>query len=96
MKFIRRWLLRAINKARNESCEAKCESNQSYNMASSKDDSANRLNFNVLVATGGVVVTINTYDRQTNRNNEAVHIMHDDEEIATNIGHLISMELLRR
>ena len=61
----------------------------------SMDDIPLRLNFNVMPAAGGVVVTINKYDRQKGHNLETLHVIHDDEDVANNIGQIVSMELLR-
>ena len=100
MKFIRKWLLRALERARDEQY-AVTESKQSSmvkagsNSVMAMDDVPLKLAFNVVPATGGVVVSINKWDRQQGRHTETVHVIHDDEEIATNIGHIVSMELLR-
>ncbi len=53
------------------------------------------LSFNVMPATGGTVVQIRHYDRKTDRNNHITHVIPDGEDIATRIGHIVSMELLR-
>ena len=100
MKFIRKWLLRSLERARDEHYAVN-ESKQSSmvkagsNSVMAMDDVPLKLAFNVVPATGGVVVSINKWDRQQGRHTETVHVIHDDEEIATNIGHIVSMELLR-
>ena len=53
------------------------------------------LSFNVMPAQGGTVVQIRNYDRRTDRNNSTTHVIPDGEDIATRIGHIVSMELLR-
>ena len=53
------------------------------------------LSFNVMPAQGGTVVQIRCYDRKTDRNNHITHVIPDGEDIATRIGHIVSMELLR-
>ena len=53
------------------------------------------LSFNVMPAQGGTVVQIRCYDRRTDRNNHITHVIPDGEDIATRIGHIVSMELLR-
>jgi len=53
------------------------------------------LSFNVMPAQGGTVVQIRCYDRKTDRNNHITHVIPDGEDIATAIGHIVSMELLR-
>ena len=103
MKFIRKWLLRALERARDEQyaiSDAQLtrpggNSAIGSNIVTAMEDVPLKLTFNVVPATGGVVVSINKWDRQQSRNIETVHVIHDDEEIATNIGHIVSMELLR-
>jgi hypothetical protein len=46
-------------------------------------------------ARGGVVVTTRNYDRQKDRNNEIVHVIHDDEDVARRIGEIVAMELMK-
>ena len=53
------------------------------------------LSFNVMPAQGGTVVQIRQYDRKTDRNNNITHVIPDGEDIATRIGYIVSMELLR-
>ena len=53
------------------------------------------LSFNVMPAQGGTVVQIRNYDRKTDRNNNTTHVIPDGEDVATAIGHIVSMELLR-
>lgn len=53
------------------------------------------LSFNVMPAQGGTVVQIRSYDRKSDRNNHITHVIPDGEDIATRIGHIVSMELLR-
>lgn len=101
MKFIRKWLLRALERARDEqyaitdSKQAALSTMAGSNSVIAMDDVPLKLAFNVVPATGGVVVSINKWDRQQGRHTETVHVIHDDDEIATNIGHIVSMELLR-
>jgi hypothetical protein len=53
------------------------------------------LSFNVMSAQGGTVVQIRYYDRKTDRNGTITHVIPDGEDVATAIGHIVSMELLR-
>lgn len=53
------------------------------------------LSFNVMPAQGGTVVQIRQYDRKTDRNNHITHVIPDGEDIATRIGQIVSLELLR-
>lgn len=53
------------------------------------------LNFNVMPAQGGVIVQLRKYDRKTDRNDTATHIIHSGEDVAESIGKIVAMELLR-
>ena len=53
------------------------------------------LSFNVMPAQGGTVVQIRSYDRKSDRNNTITHVIPDGEDIATRLGQIVSMELLR-
>jgi len=52
-------------------------------------------NFSVTVAQGGVVLSIRRYDRNRDESKENVYVLHDDDDIAQNIGNIINMEMLR-
>lgn len=102
MKILRKWLLNWVQKARDESnkeAEQPMPVNYSTmgsaNFAIAKEDVPFRMSFNVMPAAGGVVISINNYDRKNGRHTENLHVIHDDEDVATNIGHIVSMELLR-
>lgn len=62
-------------------------------VASSEFDTPIRLS--ITPARGGVVVTTKHYDRQKDRNNEIVHVIHDDEDVARRIGEIVAMELMK-
>ena len=53
------------------------------------------LSFNVMPAQGGTVVQIRSYDRRSDRNNTITHVIPDGEDIATRLGQIVSMDLLR-
>lgn len=53
------------------------------------------LSFNVMPAQGGTVVQIRSYDRKSDRNNTITHVIPDGEDVATRLGQIVSMELLR-
>ena len=95
MKFIRKWLLRALERARDEQYSVTNAATPGTVGSNGFSDVAVKLTFNVVPATGGVVVSINKWDQQKSCHSETVHVLHDDTEIATNIGHIVSMELLR-
>jgi hypothetical protein len=53
------------------------------------------LSFNIMTATGGTVVQVRYYDRKTDRTGYHTHVIPDGEDIATRIGQIVSMEILR-
>lgn len=63
--------------------------------ANSAIDEDHTIRFNVTPARGGIVVSVRQYDRKTDRTNYTNHVIHDDENVAESIGHIVSMELLR-
>lgn len=66
---------------------------QDTTIASSEFDTPIRLS--ITPARGGIVVTTRNYDRQKDRNNEIVHVIHDDEDVARRIGEIVAMELMK-
>lgn len=53
------------------------------------------LRFTVMSANGGVIIQLRQYDRKTDRNNNSTYIITDDEDVATRVGQIVSMELLK-
>lgn len=53
------------------------------------------IRFNVITARGGIVVTTRTYDKQRDRSNEIIHVIHDDEDVAKKVGEIVAMELMK-
>lgn len=92
---LRRWIKNWLNHIDDDAKVVSDSHHGSVGYAIAKEDSNARINFSVVAATGGVVVTINKFDTQKCRHFETIHVLHDDQEIATNIGHIVSMELLK-
>jgi hypothetical protein len=53
------------------------------------------LRFNVLSAQGGTIIELRKYDQKTDRNLNSVHVIPEGEDVAKQIGLIVSMELLR-
>ena len=53
------------------------------------------IRFTVTPARGGVVVCCRNYDRQKDRSFDVIHVIHDDEDVAQKIGHIVSLELMK-
>ena len=60
-----------------------------------RDEFGEPIRFSVTPARGGVVVTSRTYDRQKDRNNEVIHVIHDDEDVARRVGEIVALELMK-
>lgn len=98
MKILRKWLLSWVQQAREE-CDEPV--NMTFRgarkpRALSDGDSPRSLTFNVIPASGGVVISVRKYDRIAGEHAETLHVIHDDADVATNIGHIVSLELLRQ
>ena len=93
-QWLRNWLL---NKDK-EDKEQKYASPGISVGRSSFDDDDHRINtvrFNVTPARGGCVLTVKHYDQKRDEHNTTVHVLHEDQDLARNIGDIVSMELLR-
>jgi hypothetical protein len=53
------------------------------------------LRFSVMVANGGVIVQMRTYDHRKDRNLHSTYIIPDGEPVAERIGQIVSMEILK-
>ena len=77
------------------------ESKNQLAMVSTRDHSSNEfeedstMRFSITPARGGIVVSVRQYDRKTDRTNYTNHVIHDDENVAESVGHIVSMEILR-
>lgn len=64
-------------------------------VTSDREEFGEPIRFNVTPARGGIVVTSRTYDRMKDRNNEIIHVIHDDEDVARKVGDIVAMELMK-
>lgn len=91
-RWLRNWLLTGEKHAN--------EVGATLSTVSSNDDPhyenyRNQIRFNVQPARGGIIVTVKQYDPKRDDTNHVVHVIQDDENVAENIAHIVSMELLR-
>lgn len=97
-RWLRNWLLSDESEKR-QRAEKYSNSISSISIGNSTFDSedhrVNTLRFNVTPARGGVVLTIKNYDRKRDEDNTTVHVLHDGQDLAKDIGDIVSMELLR-
>lgn len=87
-KWFRSWLFDEKD-SRNQLVAA------SVDRSSNSFEEDDTIRFTVTPARGGIVVSVRQYDRKTDRTNYTNHVIHDDENVAESIGHIVSMELLR-
>jgi hypothetical protein len=89
-RWLRNWLMRDDENPKYAAMAA-----SRPDVTSNSIDEDESLRFTVTPARGGVVVSVRHYDRKTDRNNYTNHVIHDDENVAESIGHIVSMEILR-
>jgi hypothetical protein len=53
------------------------------------------LNFTVMAARGGTIVQLNTYNEKTSERYTSTYVITQEEDVATEVGRLVSMEILR-
>jgi len=55
----------------------------------------NTLNFTLTPATGGIIVSVKRYDEKRDRNQTTLHIINDDQDVATELGKIAVLELYK-
>jgi hypothetical protein len=90
MKF-RHWLAQWLLKNEREEIYATTK----LAVSSDREDYGTPIRFSVTPARGGIVVTSRTYDRQKDRSDEIIHVIHDDEDVARKVGDIVAMELMK-
>lgn len=53
----------------------------------------NGLSFNVMPATGGIIVQLRKYDEKLSRTNYTTHIIADGQDVAEHVGKIVALEL---
>jgi hypothetical protein len=94
-RWLRNWLL---SDETEKSRRAEKYSNSVITSGSTFDADDHRVNtlrFNVTPARGGIVLTVKHYDRKRDEDHCTVHVLHDGQDLAKDIGEIVSMELLR-
>ena len=92
-KWLRNWLL---NKDKEQDHRVYAKNSISVGSSFDADDHRiNTLRFNVTPARGGIVLTVKNYDRKRDEDHCTVHVLHDGQDLAKDIGDIVSMELLR-
>jgi len=99
MKF-RRWLwdwLRNLEDEPENSTRAKLGRGRVISTISDRDDvlDGHPMRLNVYRASGGVVIEARTYDSQRDRHHQSLHVITHDQDLATSLDKIITMESLR-
>lgn len=99
MKFVWRYIWRKMRDIGNE--PEPYDRNMGATVATAKvvsspdHDWGDGLNIQVHSANGGKIVTFRRYDRKTDRNNNSVYIIPDDQDFERELGKLITLESMR-
>lgn len=54
------------------------------------------MSFTIHQASGGHVLEYSSYDEKTDRHNQALHVIHPDQDMGQGIAHIITLEMLRK
>ena len=97
MKFVWRYIWRKMRDIGNERDEEMVAVPSPIRGAtvSSDSDWGDGLNINVHAAHGGKIVTFRRYDRKSDRSNNNVYIIPDDQDFERELGKLITLESMR-
>ena len=99
MKWLKQKLFKWTTEGRDlqEKGYAQLSIKDSVPVRSSKiGNSANRMNFSVYKASGGHIVEFSTYDENTDRHYESLHIISSEEDFGDALGKLVFMECLKK
>lgn len=88
-RMLRRWLLE------DDSPKLASAGYATAEVSRNSIEEDNTIRFTVTPARGGIVVSVRQYDAKTDRTNYTNHVIHDDDNVAESIGHIVSMEILR-
>jgi hypothetical protein len=90
---MKKWLKRKIRRWLNDdSIEIACEPPIVRGNSGVDIDG---ISFNVMSASGGVIVQTRQYNSKIDRHTYSTHIIPDGEPVAERIGHIVSLEILK-
>ena len=94
------WLKNIVCKWVRDDWNAQAKVNQAYPEAVCVEeydevDLDHGFKFTVMPAQGGTIIQLRSYDRKTDRRKYSTHVISDSDDIATSVGHIVSMEILR-
>jgi hypothetical protein len=93
MKFLDRWLIKILERAREKELEnSKIVSSP---IPVEEYDTKNTLRFLLTPARGGIVMTINTYDNRRDESNRTVYVINEAEDVSQRVAEIVSLELMK-
>lgn len=100
MKWFKRWF---ANKCREAWEESRAEADVPHAIATTKagrliareHDWHENLNISITAANGGKIVTFRRYDHKTDRSDNKIYVIPEDQDFNTEIGKLITLESMR-
>lgn len=109
MKWFDKWFAKKCKQAwensQNEPTEAESKYSNSIGLVSPgrgarvrSDDGlrSNSTNFALYNANGGTVVELRSYNETTDRNNTSLYVISSDKDLGQELGHIVTMEALKR
>lgn len=54
------------------------------------------LNFSVYSAQGGTIIELRSYDERTDQHSNKLYVVRDDQDLGTELDHIITLEALKR
>jgi len=97
MKFLDRWLIKILERARRNELENSKRYDQPIAAATPVEeyDTKNTVRFILTPARGGIVMTINTYDNRRDESNRTVYVINEAEDVSQRVAEIVSVELMK-
>ena len=99
MKWFKRWFANKCREAWEEARSVPDEPvpmNKAGRLVSTREhDWHENLNIAITSANGGKIVAFRRYDHKTDRNDNKIYVIPDDQDFNTEIGKLITLESMR-
>ncbi len=91
MKFLDRWFIKILERAR----EKELENSKASQIPVEEYDTKNTLRFLLTPARGGIVMTINTYDNRRDESNRTIYVINESEDVSQRVAEIVSLELMK-
>lgn len=108
MKWFDKWFAKKCKQAWEEANQPQEAETGGYNIASAKTIRPARLRdydttlnsrgvqFTLFSATGGTVIELREYNENTDRLNNVLYVISSDKDLGQELGHIVTMEALKR